>query len=187
MNKPNSGAISLNDQRKFRLIEINKIKDYFNSEIKERKTMSKIPSKCIAAFDYIDKTLIVLSATSGGISIISFTSVIGIPAGLASASFTLIFSLTTGIIKKLLKEARRRKRKKKKHNKIVMLAKSKLNSIETLMSQTLIDLDISHEEFRTTVNEKEKYEQMKESIRNTKSRDELTENSRDIRENSGNS
>ena len=67
-----------------------------------------------------------------------------------------------------------------------MLAKSKLNSIETLMSQALIDLDISHEEFKTIVNEKEKYKQMKESIRNTKSRDELSENSRDIREISGN-
>ena len=63
--------------------------------------MNKKLSKYIAAFDYIDKTLIVLSATSGGISIISFTSVIGVPAGLANASFTLIFSLTTGIIKKL--------------------------------------------------------------------------------------
>ena len=81
--------------------------------------MSKNLSKYIAAFDYIDKTLIVLPATSGGICIISFTSVIGIPAGIASASFTLIFSLTTGIIKKLLKVTTN---KKKKHNKIVMLA-----------------------------------------------------------------
>ena len=62
--------------------------------------MSEKLSKYIAAFDYIDKTLIVLSATSGGISIISLTSVIVIPAGLASACFTLVFSLTTGIIKK---------------------------------------------------------------------------------------
>ena len=67
-----------------------------------------------------------------------------------------------------------------------MLAESKLNSIETLMSQTLTDLDISHEEFKTIVNGEKKYEQMKENIRNTKSRDELSENSRDIRENSGN-
>ena len=67
-----------------------------------------------------------------------------------------------------------------------MLAKSKLNSIETLMSQALIDLDISHEEFKTIVNEKEKYEQMKESIKKTKSRDELSENSRDIRKNNEN-
>ena len=67
-----------------------------------------------------------------------------------------------------------------------MLAKSKLNSIETLMSQALIDLEISHEEFKAIANEKEKYEQMNESIINTKSRDELTENSRDIKENKGN-
>ena len=132
--------------------------------------MSKKLSKYIVGFDYIDKTLIVLSATSGRRSIISFASAIGIPAGLGSASCTLIFSLTT-------------RKKKKKHNKIVMLVKSKLNSIETLMSQALIDLDISHEEFKTIVNEKKKYEQMKEIIRNIKSRDELSKNSRDIREN----
>ena len=58
-----------------------------------------------------------------------------------------------------------------------MLAKSKLNSTETFMSQALIDLDISHEEFKTIVNEKEKYDQMKESIRNKKSKSELRENS----------
>ena len=67
-----------------------------------------------------------------------------------------------------------------------MLAKSKLNSIEILMSQALIDLDISYEEFKTIVSAKEKYGQMKENIRNTKLRGELSENSRDIRENSGN-
>ena len=95
----NMDAILLSDQTKFRLDKINKIKNYFNSEIQERKTMSKKLRTHIAAFDYIDKTLIVLSVTSGGISIIFFTSVVGIPAGLASASFTLVFSLTTGIIK----------------------------------------------------------------------------------------
>ena len=67
-----------------------------------------------------------------------------------------------------------------------MVAKRKLNSMETLMSQALIDLYISDEEFKMIVNEKEKYEQMEESVRNIKSRDELTKNSRDIRENSGN-
>ena len=107
----NLNSVPLSDQPKFRLNEINKIKDYFNSEIQERKTMSKKLSKYISAFHYIDKTLIVLSATSGGISIISFTSVIGIPVGLASASFTLVFSLSTGIIKKLLKVTRKKKKK----------------------------------------------------------------------------
>ena len=102
MNKLNSiethsnlNPIPLSDQTKFRLNEINKIKDYFNSEIQERKTMSKKLSKYIVAFDYINKTLIIFAATSGGISIISFSSAIGIPAGIASARFTLIFSLTT--------------------------------------------------------------------------------------------
>ena len=122
MNEPNSAEISLHDQTKFRLNEINKTKGYFNSEIQERKTISKKLSKHIAAFDYIDNILIVLSATSGGISIIFFTSLFGIPAGIARASFTLVFSLTAGIIKNLLKITRK---KKKKHNIVVMLAKSK--------------------------------------------------------------
>ena len=169
--------LSLNDQTKFRLNVINKIKDYFNSEIQKRETISKKLSKFVASLEYMDKMLIVLSATSGGVSIISHLSVIGIPAGIISSSFTLVFSLATGIIKKLLKETR----KKKKNCKIIMLAKSKLNSIKTLISQPLIDLDISHEEFKAIVNEKEKYDQMKEIIGNIKSRDGISENSRYIK------
>ena len=84
------------------------------------------------------------------------------PVGIASSSFILIFSLTTGIVKKLLNIARN---KKKKHDKILMLAKSKLNSIETLISQALIDMEISHEEFITILNEKDKYERMKDNLR----------------------
>ena len=151
---------NLSDQTKFKLNEINKTKDYLNSEIQERKIMSKKFSKYIAAFDYFDKTLIVLSATSGGISIISFTSVIGVPIVIASSSFSLLFYLTTGIVKKLIT-----RNKTKKHNKIVMLAKSKLNSIETLILQALIDLEISHEEFKTIVNEEERYGKMKEKMK----------------------
>ena len=166
-------TLSINDQTKFRLNQINEIKDYFEFEIKERETVIKKLSKYTAALDYTDKTLIILSATRGGISIISFTNVIGIPAGVISAIFTLLFSLATGIIKKLLKETRK---KKKKHMKIIMLAKSKLNNIESLMSQALIDLGISHEEFTTIVNEKEKYDQMKESIRNKKDKEDFSEN-----------
>ena len=119
--------------------------------------MSKKLSKYIAVFDYISKTLIILSATSGGISIISFTIVTGVPTGIASASFRPAFSLATGIIKKVIKITRN---KQKKHNKIVMLAKSKLNGIETLISPGLVDLEISHEEFKTIVNEK-KYGKIK--------------------------
>ena len=99
-----------------------------------------------------------LSATIGRISIFTFW-VIEVSAGIASASFTLVFSLTTVIIQEVLKITRN---KKKKHNKIVALAKSKLNSIKTLISQGLIDLEISHEEFKTIVKEKERCEKMKE-------------------------
>ena len=105
----------------------------------------------VRAFDYIDKILIVLSATSSGVSIISFTSIAGASVGIASASLTLIFSVTTGIVKKLLNITRN---KKKKLDKILLLPKSKLSSIETLISQALIDLDISHEEFVRILKEK---------------------------------
>ena len=87
------------------------------------------------------------------------------PGGTASSSFTLIFSLTTGIMTELLKVT---KNKKEKYNKIVMIAKTKLNGIETLMSQAIVDLNISHDKFKSIVNEKEKYEQMKESFRDIK-------------------
>ena len=151
MNESNLAEISLNNQTKFRLSEINKMKDYFNSEIQAKKTLSKKLSKYIVVFDYADKIFIVLSATSGTLSVASHAAIVGIPVGLAGASLTLVFSLTTGVIKKLLNVTRKNK---KKHNKIVMLAKNKLYSIENLMSQALIDLEISHEEFKTIVNEK---------------------------------
>ena len=166
MNKSNSieaiDKTDLSEQTKFRLDEISKIENYFIEEINQRKSCSKKLSKYVAVFDYIDQALIALSATSGGVSIISFTSIVGAPVGIASASFTLIFSLTTGIVKKLLNITRK---KKKKHDKILMLAKSKLNSIDTLISQALIDMDISHEEFITILKEKDKYEKMKENLR----------------------
>ena len=160
----------LTEQTKIRLDKITKIENYFHQEINQRKLCSKKLSKYIAAFDYIDKILIVLSATTGGVSICSFTSVVGAPVGIASASFTLIFSLTTGIVKKLLNITRN---KKKKHDKILMLAKSKLNSIETLISQALIDMEISHEEFIAIFKEKDKYEKMKESLRRENEQQEI--------------
>ena len=101
---------NLIDQSKFRLNEISKIEKYFNSKINQRKSCSKKLSKHVAAFEYIDKILIVFFATSGEVSLISFTTVIEAPAGIASASFTLIFSLTTGIIKKLLSATRNEKK-----------------------------------------------------------------------------
>ena len=143
---------------KFRLNEITKAENYFNSEFNQRKLCSKKLSKYVADFDYIDKILNVLSTTSGEVSIISSVSVAGVAIEIAGANFTLIFSLTTGIIKNFLSMTRN---KKKIHDKMLMLAKSKLNSIETLVSQALIDKEISHEERITILKRKDKYEKMK--------------------------
>ena len=107
--------------------------------------MSKTLSKYIASFDYFDKCLIVLSVTSGSISITSFATVIGIPIGIASASLSLTFSLCTGLVKRLLKATRNNN---KKYNKIAMLARSKLNSIESKLSEALMNNQISYEGLR---------------------------------------
>ena len=104
------------DQTKFRLNEIGKIENFFIEDINQRKSYSKKLSKYVAAFDYIEKILVVLGATSGGVCIISSVSVVGAPVGKAEASFTLIFSLTSGITKKLLSVT---KNEKKKHDKIL--------------------------------------------------------------------
>ena len=103
---------------------------------------------------------------SGGVSIISFLIIIGFLVEIARAIFSSVFSLTTGIIKTLLKITRN---KKKKHNKIVMLAKSKLNSIEKLVSQALTDLETSHEEYNSIINQEEDYRRLKENNRMMKS------------------
>ena len=101
---------NLNNQQ-FRLNKISELEDYFIIKIKEIELMSKRLSKYIASFDYFDKSLIVLSVTSGGISIASFTTVIEIPVGIASASLSLAFSMCTGLVKKLLKAIRNKKKK----------------------------------------------------------------------------
>ena len=92
-------ATLLNDQQRFRLNKINEIKYYFVAEIIERELMSKRFGKYIASFDYFDKTLIVLSITTGSIFIASFATVIGAPVGIPSPSFSLAFSFCTGIVK----------------------------------------------------------------------------------------
>ena len=134
----------LKDLTKFRLDEINKIKDYLNAEIKERKDIIKKISKYIVAFDYADKLFITLSASFGTLSIASHATVVGIPVGIVGASLPLIFTVTTGVIKKLSNITTK---KKNQHNKIIALARSKLNIIENLISQALIDFEITNEEF----------------------------------------
>ena len=119
---------------------------------------------------YADKLFITLSASFGTLSIGSHPTVVGIPVGIAGASLTLIFTVTTGIVKELLNITRK---KKKKHNKIIALARSKLNIIENLISQALINFEITHEEFSKIIYEKNNYEQIIDNIRSLKSINDL--------------
>ena len=95
---------------KYRLDEINKIRDYFNNEINERKDIIKKLNKYIVSFDYLDKIFIGLSASFGTLIIASYASVVGTPAGIAGSSLTLIFTIGTGISKSLLKVTKKRKK-----------------------------------------------------------------------------
>ena len=100
-----------------------------------------------------------MSASFGTLSIASYASVVGTPAGIAGSSLTLIFTIDTGISKSLLKVTKKRK---KKHNKIIALAKNKLKTIDTLLSSALNDSEISHEEFSNIITETNIYENIKE-------------------------
>ena len=164
MSKANEIS-ELKDLTKYRFDEINNIKEYFNVEIKERKYIIKKTSKYIVAFGYADKLFITLSASFGTLSIALYGTVVRIPAGIAGASLTLIFTVTTGVVKKLLNITRK---KKKKHNKIIALARSKLNIIENLITQALIDFEISHEEFSKIIYEKSNHEQIIDNISENK-------------------
>ena len=102
--------LELNDLTKFGLDEINKIKDYLNAEIKERKDIVKKVSKYIVAFDSADTLFITLSASFGALSIVSHVTVVGIPVGIAGASLTLISTVTTDVVKKILNISRKKKK-----------------------------------------------------------------------------
>ena len=157
----------LKDVTKYRLDEINEIKDYFNAEIKERKDIIRKISEYIVPFDYADKLFITLSASFDTLSIASYVTIVGIPIGIAGASLTLIFTVTAGTVKTLLNITRKKKKRQ------IALARSKLNIIENLISQALIDFEITHEEFSKIIHEKNNYEQIIDNIRNVKSINDL--------------
>ena len=156
--------LELADVNKYRIDEVHKIKEYFDNEIKERKDIIKKLNKYIVSFDYLDKIFITLSASFGMLNIASYAGVVGIPVGIAGSSLTLIFTIGTGVNKSLLRVTKKRK---KKRNKIITLAKGKLNTIETLLSSELNDSTISHEEFTNIITERNMYKNIKENIKDT--------------------
>ena len=147
------------------------MEEYFDDEIKERKDIIKKLNKYILSFDYLDKIFITLSASFGMLSIASYAAVVGIPVGIAGSSLTLIFTIGTGVNKSLLQVTKKRK---KKHNKIITLAKRKLNTIETLLSSALNDSTISHEESTNIITEKNINENIKENIKDIKEEEKST-------------
>ena len=162
-------AVPLNDQQQFNVNKINKIKNYFASEIKKRELMSKRLSKYIASFDYFDKSLIVSSVKTGRIYLASFETIIGAHVRIAKTSLSLALSVFTGNVEKLLKTTRN---KNKKRNKIVILAGSKLNSIESKIYEALINNENSQEDVMAIINEETKTSRIKRKGQN----DELLRN-----------
>ena len=131
--------------------------------------MSKRLSKYIASFDYFDKSLIVSSVKTGRIYIASFETIIGVHVRIAKTSLSLALSVFTGNVEKLLNTTRN---KKKKHNKIFILAGSKLNSIESKIYEALINNENSQEDVMAIINEETKTSRIKRKGQN----DELLKN-----------
>ena len=155
-------ATNISNEQQFRLNKINKIKDYFLAENKEKELINKNLSKYIASLDCFDKSLNVLSVLSGSISVATFTTIIEAPVGIIGPSCGFTFVITLVFVKTFSKTIRN---KKKKRDKIIMLSRSKLNSIENKISNALTDNEISHEDFEIIINEEKKYRELKESIR----------------------
>ena len=123
--------------------------------------MSKKHKKVCTTLNYIEHFLVLASAITGCVSICDFASLVGIPIGITSSAIGLkVCGITAGIKKHKVII----KKKKKKHDNIVLLAKSKLNSIEVLISKALIDSVIGHEEFVLINNVQKDYNDMKKKI-----------------------
>ena len=156
MSEAPNRHLNLNYQQQFRLNKINEVKDNFIAKIRERELMSKRVSKCIDSFDYFDKSFIVLSGTYGGISIALFATVIW-----AQVLVLHFFSITIEIWKKYWKIAQN---KNEKYNNIIALAKSKLNSIESIISEAPINNEMCHEGFTAIINEEKTIDNWKNAL-----------------------
>ena len=150
-------TMNLEDQSYYRLNEISKIKDYFNEELQYQQFLTNKLSKYLTIFDYFNKILTVILTIFSGTNIFSNVKNKQL-LGLITSVFSLLFSLFFGIIIKLQQET---KLKKKKHNKLLYLAKTKLDCIEMLISNSIKDGIISHDEFLEILKEKKEYDSLK--------------------------
>ena len=154
----NLETFSLNEQTDYRLMEIAKIKDYFDQEIKYEQLLTSKLSKYLTDFDYADKILTVFLTTFFGTNIFAYIRGRKQLLGLISSTFSLVFCLSNGIIKKLQQET---KIIKKKHNRLLYLAKNKLDCVEMLISNSVKDEIIDHDEFLAIMKEKKQYDNEK--------------------------
>ena len=154
-----------NISQEFRLKNIDETRNYLIEEINQNELMSQNLKKICTTLNYIEHFLILASTITGCVSISAFASLVGIPIGITSSAIGLKICAITAGIKKYKSII---KKKKKKHDKIVLLAKSKLNSIEVLISKALIDSNISHDEFVLINNVLKEYEDMKKVMKNLK-------------------
>ena len=144
----------------FRLKNIDEIRNYLIEEINQNEFMTRKQKKVCRVLNYIDHSLIAISLITGGVSISVFASLVVIPIGITNSAIGLkICVITTGI----KKDKSIITKKRTKHDKIVLLAKSKLNSIEVLISKALINSNISHEEF-VLINNLKEFCDLKEEI-----------------------
>ena len=153
-----------NINQEFRLKKIDEMRNQLIKEINQNKLMSKKDKKVYRVLNYIDHSLIVISTITGCVSISAFAPLIGIPIGIMSSATGLKICVITAGIKKYKSIITK---KNKKHDKLVLLAKSKLNSIEVLISNVLIDSNISHDEFVLMNNVLKEFYDMKEEIKNS--------------------
>ena len=150
-------TIILEDQSNYRLNELIKIKDYFNEEIQYQQFLTNKLSKYLTIFDYSNKILTVVLTVFSETNI--FSNIKNKQSlGLVTSAFSLLFSLSFGIIIKLQQETKLRK---KKHNKLFYLAKNKLDCIELLISNSIKDGIIDHDEFLEILKEKKQYDSLK--------------------------
>ena len=151
-------TIKLEDQTNYRLIEIGKNKDYFNSEIQYQQSLTNKLGKYLTILDYINKILTVFLTVFSGTNIFTHVKTNKQLLGLISSVFSLIGSLFYGVVIKLKEEAKLRK---KKHNKMLYLCKNKLDCVEMLISNSIKDRIIDHDEFLEILKEKKQYDCLK--------------------------
>ena len=154
-----------NLSQEFRLKNTDKTRNCLTEEIDRNELIIEKHKKVCATLNYIEHFLILGSAFTGCVSISVFASLVGIPIGITSSSIRLKICPITAAIKKYKSII---KKKNKKHDKIKLLAKSKLRRTEALISKALIDLNVAHDESLLINNVLREYNEMKEKIKNWK-------------------